>query len=210
MVKLHHHFYIVFGNTNLISGRFCHLGCPQSLGFSLQLLNPYCSFADTSVFMLYIWIISLFWLAQGMPAREHEPYFTLFWFALDYTLFLPSQIFVIISIFLFMVSVWIQGTCLYLYHLTNFRDTAVGSFIATDSPAHLFYSFHYYLPEEHQVWRLYELQQSQVTYQFPEMRLSLQLLQPITGLFYIQGYGFPLFSSGSSSDLMPKVYVALC
>ena len=33
IVKHHCHFYILFGHTNLISGRFCHLGLLQPLGF---------------------------------------------------------------------------------------------------------------------------------------------------------------------------------
>ena len=38
-------FGILFGNTNLTSGRFCYMDCLQSLQFSLHLLNPYCSLA---------------------------------------------------------------------------------------------------------------------------------------------------------------------
>ena len=36
-------FCILFGNISHISGRICHLCRPQPLGFSLHLLNPFCS-----------------------------------------------------------------------------------------------------------------------------------------------------------------------
>ena len=54
VVKHHHPFYISFGKINLISGEFCHFGWPQSLGFSLHLLNQYCSFANARVSYYYI------------------------------------------------------------------------------------------------------------------------------------------------------------
>ena len=51
--------YILFDNTNLISGRFCHLSWLQMLGFSLHLANKCCSFGDAMIFvLLLIWIKS--------------------------------------------------------------------------------------------------------------------------------------------------------
>ena len=44
-------FYILFGNTNLVSERFCHLGWLWPQRYSLYLLNPYCFFAYAVVFM---------------------------------------------------------------------------------------------------------------------------------------------------------------
>ena len=57
IIKCHCHILHFVMHINLISGRFCHLGWSQPLGFSLQLLNPFCSFANAKVFiLLYIWI----------------------------------------------------------------------------------------------------------------------------------------------------------
>ena len=64
IIKHHCHFLYFVGNKNFILGGFCHLGWLQLLGFSLHLLNPYCSFPIARVFMLfYIWMISWYWLA---------------------------------------------------------------------------------------------------------------------------------------------------
>ena len=44
----------LFGKISLNSGRFCHLGLLQPLGFSFLLLNPYCSFAKPKVLFHYL------------------------------------------------------------------------------------------------------------------------------------------------------------
>ena len=49
--------YILFGNTSLVSGQFCHLGWLMLLEFSIHLLNLYSSFTDTEVFVVYILMI---------------------------------------------------------------------------------------------------------------------------------------------------------
>ena len=57
--KHHHNFYPLFGNTNLINGGPCNWALLQPQGFSLDLLNQYCSFATAEVFLLlYICMIS--------------------------------------------------------------------------------------------------------------------------------------------------------
>ena len=57
---------ILFDEINLISGRVCHLGLLQPLGFQL-LLNPYCFFASARVLiLLFIWMMSFSWFALGM------------------------------------------------------------------------------------------------------------------------------------------------
>ena len=67
IVKHHHQFSNLLGRINLISGRFCHLGLLPFLGFSLPLLNPYCSFAIKRVFiLLFTCMISLSWFAPSM------------------------------------------------------------------------------------------------------------------------------------------------
>ena len=83
-------FYILFGNLNLMSGSFRHLGWQQSLAVWLHvlnsyLLNPYCSFADAKIFtLLCIWIILWFWLTQSVLARGHECFCALYYFILVY------------------------------------------------------------------------------------------------------------------------------
>ena len=51
-------FLNLFDKVNLTNGKFCHLGGPQFLEFSLLSLNPYCSFVGTWVFTLFfLWMI---------------------------------------------------------------------------------------------------------------------------------------------------------
>ena len=62
-------FYSLFSYTNLISGRFFHLGW-----WWLEEFHPYCSFAITRVFMLlYIWLIFWSWLTLSILVRELCP-----------------------------------------------------------------------------------------------------------------------------------------
>ena len=72
------------------------------LGFSSQLLNPYCFFAIARVCVLSsTWMISWSLLTPGMLARVLKLSCALFWFILDY-IFLPSLNFLSHSNFLFL------------------------------------------------------------------------------------------------------------
>ena len=95
-------FSILFGHSNLISERFCHLGWLWPLRFPPHSLNQYCSIAITRVFMLlFIWMISWSLLALSMLERELKPFCAVYWFVLDYILIFPSLNFVSYSNFLF-------------------------------------------------------------------------------------------------------------
>ena len=83
-------FCILFGEINLISGRFCLFGMLQPLGFSLHLLNPHSSIASI-VFVLFIRIISLYWLTLSRRDRRAN-FFLCSPFILDYILIFHSDV----------------------------------------------------------------------------------------------------------------------
>ena len=101
--------YILFGNTNLVNGRFWYLGWLHLLGFPLHLQNPHWSFANTRVFVLYIWIISLYWLTQSMLARVYESFCALYYFIMDCIIIFPSLNLISLSTFLFRTLLGYSG-----------------------------------------------------------------------------------------------------
>ena len=68
-------FYALFGNTNLISGRFCLFGWLQPLGFLTHLLNPYCSFAIKRVLCVIIYLDDILVLTFSKGAGERAQAF---------------------------------------------------------------------------------------------------------------------------------------
>ena len=113
-------FYILFGNTNLISGRFFLLGWLWPLGFSPCSLNPYCSLATTGVFVLFIWIISGPWHSLSMLTREFYPFCALYCFVLDYILFFASLEVHLMQPFSLLGLWWDTGhICLFTIWQTN-------------------------------------------------------------------------------------------
>ena len=96
-------FYILFGNINIINGGFCHLVWPQSLGF---LLHPYCSFADSWVFILiYCWMICLSSSALSVW-ESRDNLFVLPVGSLGQCIKFLNVIFITLSAFVFLGMFW--------------------------------------------------------------------------------------------------------
>ena len=119
-------FYSLFGSTNLISGRFYHLGWLEPLGFSPCSINPSCSFAsllsqEFSCYYLFGWYPSL-----GVLERELDPSCTLYWFVLDYISFFQAQTVSHTAIFYLILFCGYSGhVCLFTFWQT-YSDPAVG------------------------------------------------------------------------------------
>ena len=65
----------LFGKIDLISQRFCLFGLLQPLGFSLQLLDSYCSLTGVRVSVLiFIQMIFLSWFTLSMQVGRHVPF----------------------------------------------------------------------------------------------------------------------------------------
>ena len=90
-------FYISFGKMNLISGKFIFQLAQTPKAFT-SLTYLYCFFVNTRVFLLlYIWMISWFWLILHVWARGHILFGASDWFILDYTLIFPNLNYVLLS-----------------------------------------------------------------------------------------------------------------
>ena len=133
IVKLHHHFNALFGNTNLISGRFCILDWLWPLEFYLFSLNPDCPFAITRVYvLLFTWMISWSFLNPSMLARKFILYCAIFLFVLVYILIFQVWPSSHAALFFFWPALeWKRHVCLSAFWQTSW-DSAVHSCFVTE------------------------------------------------------------------------------
>ena len=114
-------FKWLFDNTNLINGRFCHLGWLQPLGFSHNLLNSHFLCQCKGFHVITYFSDILVWTHSKCNGKRAWSFLCSLLVHLGLHIsFLKLVLHLIWQFSFFQDYVGIQWSCPYLYHLTNF------------------------------------------------------------------------------------------